>query len=63
MVSEQVKDIYDNRQYDNQDVYQISRGTEKQDELFEYAHISSYYKEKVRYDDYENDRDEDFEIG
>lgn len=63
MVSEQVKDIYDNRQYDNQDVYQISRGTEKQDELFDYAHIPSYYKEKVRYDDYDNDRDDDFEIG
>lgn len=63
IVSEQVKDIYDNRQYDNQDVYEISRGTEKQDELFEYANIPSYYKEKVRYNDPDDDKGDDFEIG
>ena len=62
MVCDHVKDIYDEKQYDNHDVYEISRGTEKQDELFEYANIPSYYKEKVRYDDYENERDDDFEI-
>ena len=63
MVCEQIKDIYDERQYDNQDVYQISRGTEKQDELFEYANIPDYWKETVRKDDKTKDRDDDFEIG
>lgn len=63
MVYERIKDIYDERQYDNQDVYQISRGTEKQDELFEYANIPDYWKETVRKDDKTKDRDDDFEIG
>lgn len=63
MVCEQIKDIYDEKQYDNQDVYQISRGTEKQDELFEYANIPDYWKETVRKDDKTKDRDDDFEIG
>lgn len=63
MVCEQIKDIYDERQYDNQDVYQISRGTEKQDELFEYANIPDYWKESIRKDDKTKDRDDDFEIG
>ena len=64
MVGEQIKDIYDEKQYDNQDVYQISRGTEKQDELFEYANIPDYWKEEVRYFDEEKDKIvKDFEIG
>ena len=63
MVCEQIKDIYDERQYDNQDVYQISKGTEKQDELFEYANIPDYWKEPIRKDDKTKDRDDDFEIG
>ena len=63
MVCEQIKDIYDEKQYDNQDVYQISRGTEKQDELFEYANIPDYWKESIRKDDKTKDRDDDFYIG
>ena len=63
MVCEQIKDIYDEKQYDNQDVYQISRGTEKQDELFEYANIPDYWKETIKKDDKTKDRDDDFDIG
>ena len=33
MVCEQVKDIFDEKYYESKDVYHISRGTERQDEL------------------------------
>ena len=37
----------------------ISKGTTKQDELFDYVNAPDYYKERVRdYDEYEKD---DFE--
>ena len=44
------------------DVVGISRGTTKQDELFDYVDAPNYYKERVRdYDEYEYDND-DFEL-
>lgn len=46
-----------------EDVVKISRGTTKQDELFDYVEASDYYKERVRdYDEYDNDKD-DFDLG
>lgn len=42
------------------DVIKISRGTTKQDELFEYVEAPDYYKERVRdYDEYDKD---DFDL-
>ena len=42
------------------DIRDISRGTTKEDELFEYAGVPSYYKiNKKNYDDREGD---DYEI-
>ena len=54
----EIKDYYDNKDFDLQDVYKISRGTSKEDELFDYADIPSRYKtyEKSSHrdrDDYE----------
>ena len=64
MVCEQVKDIYNEKYYESKDVYHISRGTERQDELYEYADIPDYWKEEVRYYDEEKDKIvKDFEIG
>ena len=49
--------------FDDKDVYDISRGTSKEDELFEYANIPYYYKEydENRYNQKEKDKD-DFDL-
>ena len=57
--TEVVKVCYDNSEFDIGDVVRISKGTTKQDELFDYVNAPDYYKERVRdYDEYEKD---DFE--
>lgn len=54
----EIKEYYDNEDFDKDDVRYISRGTTKEDELFDYADISDYYKTKAH-----NDRDkDDFEM-
>ena len=60
--AEVVKDCYDNSEFDMGDVVRISKGTTKQDELFDYVEASDYYKERVRdYDEYDYDKD-DFDL-
>lgn len=55
-----VKGCYDENEFDMNDVVGISRGTTKQDELFEYVEAPDYLKSKVKnYDEYKKD---DFEI-
>ena len=44
----EIKDYYDNEDFDMTDVVKISRGTAKQDELFDYVDTPSYYKERVK---------------
>ena len=57
-----VKDCYDNSEFDMGDVIKISKGTTKQDELFDYVEAPDYYKERVRdYDEDEYDKD-DFDL-
>ncbi len=54
----EIKEYYDNKDFDSNDVYDISNGTTKEDELFGYANIPNYYKTKK-----DNDRDkDDFEL-
>ena len=54
----EIKDYYDNKAFDSNDVYDISNGTIKEDELFEYADVPSCLKTKK-----DNDRDKnDFEM-
>lgn len=58
-----VKDCYDNEEFEMKDVVAISRGTTKQDELFDYVGAPDYYKERVKdYDEYEHDKD-NFDLG
>ena len=58
-----VKDCYNNEEFDMGDVANISRGTTKQDELFDYVEAPDYYKQRVKdYDEYDYDKD-DFEMG
>ena len=54
----EIKEYYDNEDFDKDDVRYISRGTTKEVELFDYADIPDYYKTKAH-----NDRDkDDFEM-
>ena len=57
-----VKDCYDSSEFDMGDVIKISKGTTKQDELFEYVEAPDYYKERVR--DYDEDEyyKDDFDL-
>lgn len=57
----EVKDYYDNEDFDMEDVIKISRGTTKQDELFDYVNAPNYYKERVKaVSNY--DKSDDFDI-
>ena len=57
-----VKDCYDNSEFDMGDVVRISKGTTKQDELFDYVEAPDYYIERFRdYDEDEYDKD-DFDM-
>ena len=40
----EIKEYYDNKDFNSNDVYDISNGTNKEDELFDYANIPSYLK-------------------
>ena len=56
----EIKDYYDNQDFDMYDVKDISKGTSKEDELFDYVGVPSYLKSsKKTYNDKEKD---DFEI-
>lgn len=60
--TEIVKECYDENEFDMNDVVRISRGTTKQDELFEYVEAPDYLKSIIKdYDKYEKDKS-DYEI-
>ena len=46
--TKQIKEYFDHEDFDRKDVKDISVATTKQDELFEYANIPDYYKERIR---------------
>ena len=51
-----IKDYYDNKDFNSDDIYDISKGTTKEDELFDYADVPSYLKtSKKLYDDKDKD--------
>ena len=58
LTTSEIKDYYDNRDFDSNDIYDISKGTTKEDELFDYAEIPSYMKSRKHT---EKDKD-DFEM-
>ena len=54
----EIKDYYDNNDFDMNDLIKVSRGTTKQDELFDYVDAPDYLKTRVKdYDDYDKDYD------
>ena len=50
----EIKEYYDNKDFDSSDVYAIGVGTTKEYELFNYADVPSYYKTRKS-----NDMDKD----
>ena len=57
--TEIVKDCYDENEFDMNDVVRISRGTTKQDELFDYVESPDYLKSRVKdYSEYRKDKDD-----
>lgn len=56
----EIKEYYDNKDFDSNDVYDISKWTTKEDELFNYADVPSYLKSDKVYDTKETK--EHFEI-
>ena len=56
----EIKDYYDNKDFDSNDVYDISKGTTKEDELFDYAEVPSYLKTSKK--SYQEKDKNDFEI-
>ncbi len=62
LTCDEVKNYYFNDRFDKNDVYDVSRGTSKEDELFEYANIPNYLKE---YEDKSNKKEkkkDDFDL-
>ena len=57
----EIKTYYDKNEFNSNDIYDISKGTTKEDELFDYADIPDYYKTRKKSHDYEKDKD-DYEI-
>ena len=57
----EIKAYYDKNEFNSNDIYDISKGTTKEDELFDYADILDYYKTRKKSHDYEKDKD-DYEI-
>jgi len=45
----EIKDYYDVKEFDSNDVYRIEKETTKEDELFDYTNIPNYYKINVMF--------------
>jgi hypothetical protein len=56
----EIKEYYDNQDFNSDDVYDISKKTSKEDELFDYADIPSYLKTDNK--SYETKDKDDFEM-
>lgn len=57
----EIKDYYDTKEFNSKDVFDISKGTDIEDELFDYADIPSYYKTKKN-SYYQEKVNDDYEI-
>lgn len=53
----EIKDYYENDDFNSNDVYDISKGTTREDELFDYADIPDYMKSSNNFSKENNDTD------
>ena len=60
LTTSEIKDYYDNNDFNSEDIYDIAKETTKEDELFDYVGIPSYLKTNEKSYD-EKDKD-DFDI-
>ncbi len=58
--TKEIKNYYDNDDFDTNDVYNISKGTTKEDELFDYSNVPYYYRNDKAHNKNKND---DFSLG
>lgn len=56
----EIKNYYDNNDFDTNDVYNISKGTTKEDELFDYSNVPYYYRNNKVHN---KDKNDDFSLG
>ena len=62
LVVNEIKDFFFHERFDSRDVYDVSRGTSKEDELFEYSEIPSYYKQYRSSREEKNKKKDDFDL-
>ena len=60
VTTSEIKDYYDNQDFDMYDIKDISKGTTKEDELFDYAKVPSYLKSSKKCNKEKNK--DDFEL-
>ena len=58
--TKEIKNYYDNNYFDTNDVYNISKGTTKEDELFDYSNVPYYYRNNKVHN---KDKNDDFSLG
>ena len=56
----EIKEYYDNQDFDTNDVYVISKDTTKENELFDYAGVPSYLKSSKK--SYRDKAKDDFDL-
>lgn len=49
----EIKDYYDNKDFDKDDVYDIAIDTDKEDELLDYANVDKFYTKESSFRDLE----------
>ena len=52
----EIKDYYDNNDFDKDDIYDIAIDTTKEDELFDYADIDKFYTKENSFSDLEREK-------
>ena len=58
--TKEIKNYYDNNDFGTNDVYNISKGTTKEDELFDYSNVPYYYRNNKVHN---KDKNDDFSLG
>lgn len=58
----EIKDYYDNNDFDMDDVVKISNGTSKEDELFNYIDAPSYLRTREKYYSKDNSKSNNFDM-
>ena len=60
LTTNEIKNYYDNNDFNNEDIYDIANKTDKEDELFDYANLPDYFKSTKK--SYNRDKSDDFDM-